>query len=52
MLIAQVFMVMSVYRLRGEQNGYKGNVINFLHDVREFTRHLPRNPSSLDVLVV
>ncbi|CAG8734062.1 10885_t:CDS:1 [Rhizophagus irregularis] len=52
MLIAQVFMVMSVYRLRGGQNGYKGNVINFLHDVREFTRHLPRNPSSLDVLVV
>ncbi|GBB88230.1 hypothetical protein RclHR1_14780007 [Rhizophagus clarus] len=52
MLIAQVFTVMSVYRLQGRQNGYKGNVINFLQDVREFTRHLPRNPASLDVLVV
>ncbi|EXX58012.1 hypothetical protein RirG_201910 [Rhizophagus irregularis DAOM 197198w] len=52
MLIAQVFMVMSVYRLQGGQNSYKGNVINFPQDVREFTRHLPRNPSSLDVLVV
>ncbi|PKC56912.1 hypothetical protein RhiirA1_499427 [Rhizophagus irregularis] len=41
MLIAQVFTVMSVYRLRGGQNGYKGNVINFPQDVREFTRRLP-----------
>jgi hypothetical protein len=29
MLIAKVFTVMSVYRLRGEQYGYRGNVINF-----------------------
>ncbi|CAB4416219.1 unnamed protein product [Rhizophagus irregularis] len=51
MLIAQVFTVMSVYQLRGGQNDYKGNVINFPQDVREFTRRLPRNPSSLDVLI-
>ena len=29
MLIAQVFTVMSVYRLRGGQHGYCENVINF-----------------------
>ena len=41
MLIAQVFTVMTVYRLRGGQNGYK-----------EFTEWLSRDPSSLDVLVI
>jgi len=52
MLIAQVFVVMSVYRLRGGQNGYRGNVINFPQDIHEFTKQLPRHPSSLDVLVI
>ena len=37
MLIAQVFVVMTVYQLRGGQNGYRGNVINFRQDVQEFT---------------
>ncbi|CAG8807182.1 13042_t:CDS:1, partial [Dentiscutata erythropus] len=52
MLIAQVFPVMSVYRLRGGQLGYRGNVINFPQDIREFTTRLPRHPSSLDILIV
>jgi len=52
MLIAQVFTVVSVYRLRGGQHGYRGNVINFPQDIQEFTKQLPRQPSSLDVLVV
>jgi hypothetical protein len=52
MLIFQVFPVITVYRLHGEQNGYKGNVINFPQDVQGFTNRLPRNPSSLDVIVV
>lgn len=52
MLIAQVFPVMSVYRLRGGQLGYRGHVINFPQDVQEFTTRLPRYPSSLDVLIV
>src|SRR4051794_38728929 len=52
MLIARVFPVMSVYRLRGRQHGYRGNVINFPQDVEEFATHLPRHPSLLDVLVV
>src|SRR3989337_1278848 len=33
MLIAQVFTVMSVYQLRGGQNAYTGNVINFTQDI-------------------
>jgi ATP-dependent DNA helicase PIF1 len=52
MLIAQVCTVISVYRLRGGQLGYRGNVINFNQDIHEFITRLPRNPSSLDVLVV
>ncbi|CAG8753569.1 12071_t:CDS:1, partial [Rhizophagus irregularis] len=52
MLIARIFPVMSVYRLRGGQHGYRGNVINFPQDVQEFATKLPRHPSSLDVLVI
>jgi len=52
MLIARVFPIVSVYCLRGGQYAYRGNVVNFPQDVMEFTTRLPRNPSSLDVLVV
>ncbi|GBB96110.1 hypothetical protein RclHR1_26870001 [Rhizophagus clarus] len=51
MLIAQVFMVMSVYRLQGEQHEYRENVINFPQDVQEFTTHLPHHLSSLNILI-
>ncbi|RIB04678.1 hypothetical protein C2G38_2221715 [Gigaspora rosea] len=40
MLIAQVFLVISVYKLYSEQYGYCRNIINFLQDVYEFTTHL------------
>jgi hypothetical protein len=52
MLISKVFTVISIYRLRGGQNGYRGNVINFPQDIEEFTTRLPRIPSSLEVLIV
>src|SRR6185436_3185858 len=52
MLIARVFPVMSVYRLRGGQHGYRGNVINFPQNVKEFATHLPQSPLQLDVLIV
>ena len=52
MLIARVFPVMSVYKLRGGQYGYRGNVINFPQNVEEFATRLPRYPSSLNVLLV
>ncbi|EXX53036.1 hypothetical protein RirG_247890 [Rhizophagus irregularis DAOM 197198w] len=35
MLIFQVFTVMTVYQLRGEQNGYRGHVINFPQDIQD-----------------
>src|SRR3954447_15369078 len=52
MLIAQIFTVMTVYRLKGGQKGYRGNVINFLQDISEFTTQLPRHPSALNVLLI
>ena len=52
MLIARVFSVMLVYRLREGQHGYYGNVINFSQDVQEFTTHFSQNSSSLDVLII
>ena len=52
MLIAQIFSIISVYCLREGQYAYKGNVINFPQDVREFTTRLPRHPISLNVLVM
>ncbi|CAG8503559.1 10031_t:CDS:2, partial [Racocetra fulgida] len=37
MLIAQVFPIMVIYRLREGQHGYRGIIINFSQDVEEFT---------------
>ncbi|CAG8835909.1 6852_t:CDS:1, partial [Gigaspora margarita] len=48
MLIAQVFPVIVVYRLCGGQHGYRGNIINFLQDVEEFTTRYPWHSSSLN----
>ncbi|CAG8585309.1 10452_t:CDS:2, partial [Racocetra fulgida] len=52
MLIVQVFPIMVVYRLRGEQYGYRGNIINFPQDIEEFTTRLLWHPSSLNMLIV
>ena len=52
MLIAKAFTVMSVYRLRGGQYGYRGNVINFPQDIQEFTTRLLRHSLSLEVLLI
>ncbi|PKC05887.1 hypothetical protein RhiirA5_293827, partial [Rhizophagus irregularis] len=52
MLIARVFPMMLVYKLRGGQHGYRENVINFPQNVQELATKLPRHPSSLDVLVI
>ena len=43
MLIARVFPVMSVYRLRGGQHGYCGlwKRNKFPQNVQEFATHLP-----------
>ncbi|PKY46625.1 hypothetical protein RhiirA4_409171 [Rhizophagus irregularis] len=52
MLIAQVFPIVSVYNLPGGQYAYRGNIINFPQDVQEFVTRLPRNPSTLDLVII
>src|SRR4051794_7740175 len=52
MLIAQVFIVVFIYRLRSEQHRYHENVINFSWDIHEFTTRLLRQQSSLDIFVI
>ncbi|KAK3920379.1 ATP-dependent DNA helicase [Frankliniella fusca] len=41
LLIALIHPVLSVFKLKGCQYGYKGNVINFLQDVKSFATMLP-----------
>jgi hypothetical protein len=52
MLIAQVQPLVSVFVVRGGQLSYRGNIINFPQNVQAFLDTLPRDPSTLDVLVV
>ena len=40
-LIAQVHPVISMYRIRGSQYGYKGHVINFPQDISTIANRLP-----------
>jgi len=46
-LIARIHPVLSVYKLKGCQYGYKGNVINFSQDVNTFAKELPHRISDL-----
>ena len=52
MLISAVMPLMSVYRLRYGQYGYRGNVINLPQNITTLATSLPRLPRDLDVLVV
>ncbi len=52
MLIAKAFIVMFVYKLHGEQYGYRENIINFPQDIHEFTTRLLRYPLSLEILII
>ena len=52
MLIAQIFLIVSIYCFCSSQYAYYGHVINFPQDVQEFATRLPHHPSTLDVLVV
>ncbi|KAK3916400.1 ATP-dependent DNA helicase [Frankliniella fusca] len=40
-LISQVHPVIALFKLKGIQYGYSGNVINFCQDVNSFTKQLP-----------
>ncbi|KAK3910147.1 ATP-dependent DNA helicase [Frankliniella fusca] len=41
LLISKVHPMISIYKLKGGQYGFKGNVINFRQDVSTFTKQLP-----------
>lgn len=50
-LIAQVHPVITVYRLKGGQFGYSGQVINFHQDITEFTTSLPHSIDTISKYV-
>lgn len=50
-LIAKIHPVVSVYRIRGQQIGYSGHVINFPQQVREFASTLPHRVSDLSSII-
>ena len=47
MFIARVHAVVSLYRIKGAQVGYRGNVVNFVQDISQYTSKLPHKPSDL-----
>ena len=52
MLISRVLPIMSVYRLPHGQYGYSGHILNVPQDVTLFLNHLPRQPATLDNVIV
>ncbi|RZC45254.1 hypothetical protein C5167_038196 [Papaver somniferum] len=51
-LIGCVHTVMSVYRIKGQQYKYGGNVINFVRDVNAIAKVLPCKPKDLSAILV
>ena len=52
LLIARMYPVVSVFRLRSGQLAYSGNVINFPQDVASFAQTLPHSIADLRGIVV
>lgn len=50
-VIARVHPMIMVYKLKGHQYGYKGNVICFSQDVQQFATTLPHKISDLNSIV-
>lgn len=50
-LIAMIHPVLSVFKVKGCQYGYRGNVINFLQDVRGFASKLPHRIEDLSCIL-
>ena len=50
-LIARIHPVLSVYKLKGCQYGYRGNVINFCQDIQEFALKLPHRIEDLQSII-
>ncbi|KAK3921567.1 LOW QUALITY PROTEIN: putative LRR receptor-like serine/threonine-protein kinase [Frankliniella fusca] len=51
LLIAKVHPMISIYRLKGGQYGFRGNVINFRQDVSSFAKQLPHSLAVLKGLI-
>lgn len=52
LLIAQVHPVMSIYKTKGQQLHYSGQIINFPQDVKSFSLRLPNIPASINSMMV
>ncbi|KAK3919299.1 ATP-dependent DNA helicase [Frankliniella fusca] len=50
-LIARVHPVLSVYKVRGGQYGYSGNIINFPQDVQQLATALPHRLADLNSVI-
>ena len=50
-LIARVHPVISLYKIRGNQTAYSGNVINFKQDITHLFSSLPPYPSDINAVV-
>lgn len=47
LLIARVHSIVSIFRIKGAQYGYSGNVINFRQNISEYIKRLPIHPKNL-----
>lgn len=52
MLISPVILMILIYRLPHDQNGYNGHIINLPQDISTFVDRLPWHLNGLDVIVV
>ena len=52
LLIAKAHPVLTVYKTKGQQLHYSGQVINFPQDVISFSRNLPNLNAAKDFLLV
>ena len=52
MLISPILPIMSVYRLPNGQNVLRGHMANFVQDISDLVKVLPRMTNTLPVLIV
>ncbi|KAI3968209.1 hypothetical protein MKX01_018512 [Papaver californicum] len=52
LLIARVHPIIFVYRVKGYQYKYGGNVINFVQDVNTIATVLPHKPKDLSAILI
>lgn len=50
-VIARNYPIIVVFKIKGHQYGYRGNVISFAQDVQELATQLPHKIKDLDSIV-